>query len=212
MSIRFIQKSPVAFIIFFLAIISLMTVSAREAQSAAFARNKDVALRLTQVIKDGDGLEVTYELRNISENEIWVYVGNNRRDGQPCERRIAKSAKKLYLGFAAVGSPQGSSPGEAVSYRYKKLLPGRAIMFRLGLDAVVVDFHPVTGNGQARMKAEDIGEIELKVGYYIKALDVEESCCVPVAGRQEVLVNSGWALSNAEDSIFVSVSRKNRWK
>jgi len=195
-----------------LAIIVLTVFSVHDAQSAAFARNQDVTLRLIQVIKEGNGVEVIYEIRNISKSDIWVYVGNSRTDGQPFETMVTKASNKLYLGFISVDVPEGASLGEAVSFRYKKLLSGRAMMFRLALDAVVVDFNPVSGKGQSRMKAMDIDEIELKVGYYTKALDSEEECCMPAKLAAEMFVKSTWAASNREDTLSVIVSKKHRWK
>ena len=206
------MKSTTVFIIILLAMTTLAIVPPREAQAAAFARDLNASLRLTQVIEEGKALEITYEVRNIGKNEIWVYVGNNTREGQPCEIKVIKADNKLYLGFTTVDVPDGVTPEEAITYRYKKLLPGRAMMFRLTLNSVVADFHPVSGMGQARVKARDIGALELRVGYYKKALDKEDACCIPAKRPGEISVRDTWSTSNMEDTLSVVVSKKHRWK
>jgi hypothetical protein len=179
---------------------------------AAPKEQSDVVLMVTQVVREGAGLEITCEIRNRAESDIWIYVGNNRPDGLPYEAKVSKGERKLLLGFTSVALPEGTAPEDALAFRYKKLGAGRTIMFNISLNSEVTDHDPLKGKGKGNIRSQDIDVLEISVGYYSKALHLEPDCCMAANRVDELFASPGWASSNKEETVSVVVSRKKRWK
>lgn len=179
---------------------------------AASKKQGDVGLSVIQVVSEGTGLEITCEIKNRTESDIWLNVGNNMPGGLPYEVKVSSSEKKLLLGFRSAAPVEGTGTEDAVSSRYKKLGAGKTIMFKVTLDADVSDYDPLKGKGKGHIKASDIGVLEIVAGYYMRALDEEPDCCVPANRRGELFVRPDWASSSKEKTVSIEVSRKKRWK
>lgn len=179
---------------------------------AASKAKGGVSLRVTQALKVDRGLEVTFEIINRSETDIWIYVGDNRDGIQSYETSVSKKDGKVYLGFRSPEETDEADPEDALVSRYKKLMSGRNIMFRLVLDAVVSDYHVLKGRGEGRLNSGDIREIEIELGYYADSLDALEECCMPVDFREELYVVPAWASTHPESTVSTSVSKRKRWK
>jgi hypothetical protein len=179
---------------------------------AASAKTSDVSLRITQVLREGAGLHITCEIKNRAEKDIWLYVGNNRPGGLPYKAVVTGAEKKLSLGFRGAALPGGTAPEDAPASRYKRLGAGKTIMFNISLNSEVTDYDPVKGKGKGKIKSADIDVLEIKAGYYAMALDEEPGCCMPARRSGELLVSPGWEFFKLEETVSVSVSRKNRWK
>ena len=180
--------------------------------TAAPSAGKPVGLRVSEVRKEGAGLQITYEVKNRTENTVWVYVGNNREEVLPYETRTGLKDKKLLLSSRAPAAMLNSPAEDAVLPRYKAIAPGRTIMFRVELDAEVRDYSPAAGKGEGRLRSGELEVLEVEVGYYAMELDEQEDCCMPAKRSGELYVVPAWASAHPESTVSAVVSKRKRWK
>ena len=206
------------------SIVLLVNISAvlwlfvQPAYPQAMASNDTVMLKLNQVIRANGGLEVSYEIKNITESDVWLFVGSNRPRLKAYETRVKSDENMVSISIRGMGVSEGEAyvpiapTLPALVSRYKRLRPGLSMMFRLTLDSTVKDYEPLGGVGLDSISALDIKELELVAGYYALDLQSEEACCSPAESANEIFIQPHWARANMDSAISITVSKSKRWK